>query len=74
LNTGKTKTRHQYYLCREYDVIEVGNVKHIIFKPKTTIENIIYVILCENYFGKIEESHKATGHGGRDKVEQYKNK
>jgi hypothetical protein len=27
------------------------------------------------YFEKIEESHKATGHGGRDKVEQYlKNK
>ncbi|KAL4126488.1 hypothetical protein QTP88_010710 [Uroleucon formosanum] len=75
LNPGKTKTRNQYYLCRKYDLIEVGNVKHIILKPKTKTENIIYVVPYENYFEKIEESHKATGHGGRDKVEQnLKNK
>ncbi|KAE9521954.1 hypothetical protein AGLY_017646 [Aphis glycines] len=75
LNRGKTKTQNQYYLCRKYDLIEVGNIKHIILKPKTKTENIIYVVPYENYFEKIEESHKATGHGGRDKVEQYlKNK
>ncbi|KAL4130765.1 hypothetical protein QTP88_008156 [Uroleucon formosanum] len=75
LNPGKTKTQNQYYLCRKYDLIEVGNVKHIILKPKTKTENIIYVVPYENYFEKIEESHKATGHGGRDKVEQnLKNK
>jgi len=74
LNPGKTKTQNQY-LCRKYDLIEAGNVKHIFFKPKTKTENIIYVVPYENYFEKIEESPKATGHGRRDKVEQYlKNK
>ena len=75
LNPGKTKSEKQYYWCRKYDLTEVINVKHIIFKRKTKTENIIYVVPYENYFEKIEESHKATGHGGRDKVEQnLKNK
>jgi len=30
LNPGKTKTQNQYYLCRKYDLIEVGNAKNII--------------------------------------------
>ena len=54
LNPGKTKTQNQYYLCRKYDLIEVGNVKHIIFKTKSKTENIIYVVPDENYFEKIE--------------------
>jgi len=33
-----------------------GSVKHIIFKPKTKTENIIYVVPYENCFEKIEKS------------------
>jgi hypothetical protein len=41
----KTRTQNQCHLCCKYHLIQVENVKHIVFKTKTKTENIIYVII-----------------------------
>lgn len=39
-----------------------------ILKQKSLGNDIIYVTPIEEFFDKIDEQHKATGHVGRDKV------
>lgn len=61
-------SRNEKYYSGKYDLLEISGVTKVIVKPKSLDDNIIYVTPIEEFFDKIDEQHKATGHGGRDKV------
>lgn len=64
-------TSIEKYYCSKYDLLEISGLSKIVLKsktPTTNHNNLIYVIPIEEFYDKIDEQHKATGHGGRDKV------
>lgn len=65
-NTCMMSSQEKYY-GRKYDLLELSGISKVILKQKT-LDDIIYVTPIEEFFDKIDEQHKATGHGGRDKV------
>lgn len=58
----------EIYYGKKYDLLKISDVTKVILKQKSSNDNIIYVTPIEEFFDKIDEQHKATGHGGRDKV------
>lgn len=60
-NSCENKTQNQYYLYYKYDLIDVVNIK----QAETKAENIIYIVIYENYLEKIEKVIKQHGYGRR---------
>lgn len=62
-------TSEKYYIGK-YDLLEIAGKSQVIMKTKSVgvDVNIICITPIEEFFDKIDEAHKATGHGGRDKM------
>lgn len=57
----------KYYIGK-YNILEISGISKVIVRSKSDDDNFIYVTPIEEFFDKIDEQHKATGHGGRDKM------
>lgn len=65
-NTRKMSSNEKYY-GGKYDLLEIAGISKVILKQKS-LDDIIYVTPIEEFFDQIDEQHKITGHGGRDKI------
>ena len=63
-----TKTNHQHYLLRKFDVLVCDGVQKVIKKQNLTNDIPIYYVVLENVYDVVKRAHVATGHGGRDKM------
>lgn len=68
-NFKKTSKHYKYF--KLYEVVKIGNKEGIVLKRKSDKEPLIYKVALEDYYEKLEEAHKNTGHGGRDRVKYY---
>lgn len=67
-NPEKKKTSRQYRLTRKYDTMEVGDKRVLIKKMRSNEDPIVVIIPVEEFFDILLQYHRATGHGGRDKM------
>ena len=67
-NPEKKKTSRQYGLTKKYDTMEVGEKRVLIKKRKSNEDPVVVIIPVEEYFDTLLQYHRATGHGGRDKM------
>ncbi|KAF2888702.1 hypothetical protein ILUMI_17471, partial [Ignelater luminosus] len=67
-NPETNKTSRQYGLTRKYDTMEIGEKRMLIEKRKSNDDPVVVIIPVEEYFDKLLQYHRATGHGGRDKM------
>ena len=65
---ANSKTNHQYYLLRKFDVLVCGDVQKVIKKQNRPDDIPIYYVALENVYDVVKRAHNATGHGGRDKM------
>ena len=63
------KTPSDFWLLRQYDVIEVMKVRKLIYPMKDGTD-IRYYVHNDELFETLETTHKALGHGGRDRMER----
>ena len=54
-----------YYYEKLYELVRIGNEFHICLKRRIPNDSLIYMVLYEEYYEKLLESHLQTGHGGR---------
>nr|XP_022905082.1 KRAB-A domain-containing protein 2-like [Onthophagus taurus] len=67
-NPEKKKTSRQYGLTRKYDTMEIGETRVLIKKRRSNEDPVVVMIPVEEYFDRLIQCHRATGHGGRDKM------
>ena len=63
-----TKSRHQYYILKKYEVLSCGDVEKLIKKRKAPGDHPVYYATIEDTYDIISRAHIATGHGGRDRM------
>lgn len=67
--SGSELTRNEKYYGSKYDVLEMSGIAKVILKTKfVNCDNLVYVTPIEDFYDRIDEQHKATGHGGREKM------
>nr|XP_022909519.1 uncharacterized protein LOC111420713 [Onthophagus taurus] len=67
-NPEKKKTSRQYGLTRKYDTMEIGETRVLIKKRRSNEDPVVVMIPVEEYFDRLLQCHRATGHGGRYKM------
>ena len=68
-----SKSRHQYYIFKKYDVLTCGDVEKLIKKKKSPEDHPVYYATIEDTYDIISKAHIATGHGGRDRMLKHLN-
>ena len=68
-----SKSRHQYYILKKYDVLTCGDVEKLIKKKKSPEDHPVYYATIEDTYDIISKAHIATGHGGRDRMLKHLN-
>lgn len=63
-----TKSRHQYYILKKYEVLSCGDVEKLIKKRKSPGDHPVYYATIEDTYDIVSRAHIATGHGGRDRM------
>ncbi|KAK6169643.1 hypothetical protein SNE40_020646 [Patella caerulea] len=69
--SSSTKTPHQYYLLKKYELLQCGDIDKLIKQRQSSEEPPLYFVTIED---TIKRAHIATGHGGRDKMIHELNK
>ena len=65
---SSTKSQHNYYLLRKYEVLLCGDVEKLIKKRKSPEDCPVYFATIEDTYDIITKAHIATGHGGCDRM------
>ena len=65
---SQKETAHDYYLLKNYEILQCGNVEKLIRKQEDGEQNPIYCVTIEEMFDAIKQVHINTGYGGRDKM------
>lgn len=68
------RTVSHYHYMNNYELLEIKNKNHVIFKRKNSSDKLIYMLAIEDYYDKLLEAHIQSGHGGRDKMLCYSKK
>ena len=68
-----SKSRHQYYILKKYEVLTCGDVEKLIKKKKSPEDHPVYYATIEDTYDIISKAHIATGHGGRDRMLKHLN-
>ena len=63
-----TKSHHQYYILKKYELLQCGDVEKLIKKRKSPEDRPVYYATIEDTYDIISKAHIATGHGGRDRM------
>jgi hypothetical protein len=74
---SKSKSSLDYRRLKRFDIITLGNTEKLI-TPLDDSNEFLYFIPIEEMYGVLDTTHKAIGHGGRDKMfkelsKKYKN-
>ncbi|KAK7096362.1 hypothetical protein V1264_005664 [Littorina saxatilis] len=70
-----TKSRHEYHLLGKFEVLRCGDIERLIQKRTDTAEeSILYYASLEETYDIVKREHEATGHGGRDRMEELHKK
>ena len=56
-----SKSRHQYYILKKYEVLTCGDVEKLIKKKKLPEDHSIYYATIEDTYDIISKAHIATG-------------
>ena len=67
-STKFTKSTHQYYLLKHYDVMKIGDNDKLVIKVKNVDDIPLTIAIKENLFDILLKFHYETGHGRRDKM------
>ena len=63
-----TKSHHQYYILKKYELLQCGDVEKLIKKRKSPEVPHVYYATIEDTYNIISKAHIATGHGGHDRM------
>ena len=63
-----TKSHHQYYILKKYELLQCGDVEKLIKKRKSPEDPPVYYAIIEDTYDIISKAHIATGHGGCDRM------
>ena len=63
-----TKSRHQYYILKKYEVLKCGDVEKLIKKRKSLEDRPVSYTTIEDTYDIINKARITTGHGGRDRI------
>lgn len=66
--TKKLRNSAHYYYANNYEIMEEGGRKCLVQKLKDSDANTIKIVPVEEYYDVLDEIHRSTGHGGRDKM------
>ena len=63
----KSKTAHEYYLKKTYNVLTIGTSSRLVKKTEPN-QPLIYIAYNEEIFNLLLAAHKIVGHGGHSKT------
>ena len=66
--TTSSKSRRDYYLLANYEILKCGDIEKLIKKRHDQENDILYYVSIEETYDVIKRAHLATGHGGRDRM------
>lgn len=62
------RKKGDYYFLKKYELLEIGNERHVILKRMQPSDQYVYLVAYEDHFPKLVEAHCQSGHGGRDRT------
>ncbi|CAH1964215.1 unnamed protein product [Acanthoscelides obtectus] len=65
--TNEIVSKERYY-AGKYDVLKISGQQRLVIKPTEGCKDVICVAAVEEFFDIIDEQHKLTNHGKRDKL------
>ena len=63
-----TKSHHQYYIIKKYELLQRGDVEKHVKKRKSPEDHPVYYAIIEDTYDIISKAHITSSHGGCERM------